>query len=88
MSSVFLPDRGAGLVAGYRKRDWAAVASARTIKASQNPDLLTVAGDIADPGTAAAVRRSRSPSWAGRVVPGLQADGSMLWLSRKMLFGS
>ncbi len=43
---------GAGLVAGYRRRDWAVVASARTIKPSQDPDLLTVAGDIAEPATA------------------------------------
>jgi NAD(P)-dependent dehydrogenase (short-subunit alcohol dehydrogenase family) len=43
---------GAGLVAGYRQRGWAVVASARTIKASQDPDLLTVAGDITDPATA------------------------------------
>jgi NAD(P)-dependent dehydrogenase (short-subunit alcohol dehydrogenase family) len=43
---------GAGLVAGYRQRGWAVVASARTVKPSQDPDLLTVAGDIADPATA------------------------------------
>lgn len=43
---------GAGLVAGYRGRDWAVVASARTIKPSQDPDLLAVAADIADPATA------------------------------------
>ena len=43
---------GAGLVAGYRRRDWAVVASARTIKPSPDPDLLTVAGDIAEPATA------------------------------------
>ena len=43
---------GAGLVAGYRERGWAVVASARKIKPSQSPDLLTVAGDIADPATA------------------------------------
>jgi NAD(P)-dependent dehydrogenase (short-subunit alcohol dehydrogenase family) len=43
---------GAGLVAGYRKRDWAVVASARSIKPSEYPDLLTVAGDIAEPATA------------------------------------
>jgi NAD(P)-dependent dehydrogenase (short-subunit alcohol dehydrogenase family) len=43
---------GAGLVAGYRQRGWAVVASARTIKASEDPDLLTVAGDITDPATA------------------------------------
>ncbi len=43
---------GAGLVAGYRKRDWAVVASARTIEPSPDPDLLTVAADIADPAAA------------------------------------
>ena len=43
---------GAGLVAAYRGRDWAVVASARTIKPSEEPDLLTVAGDIAEPATA------------------------------------
>jgi NAD(P)-dependent dehydrogenase (short-subunit alcohol dehydrogenase family) len=43
---------GAGLVAGYRARGWAVVASARTIKPSEDPDLLTVAGDIAEPATA------------------------------------
>jgi len=42
---------GAGLVAGYREQGWAVVATARTIKPSQDPDLLTVAGDIADPAT-------------------------------------
>ncbi len=43
---------GAGLVAGYRGRGWAVVASARTIKASRDPDVLTVEGDITDPATA------------------------------------
>jgi NAD(P)-dependent dehydrogenase (short-subunit alcohol dehydrogenase family) len=43
---------GAGLVAGYRRRDWAVVASARTIKPSQDSDLVTVAGDITEPATA------------------------------------
>ncbi len=43
---------GAGLVTGYRGRDWAVVASARTIEPSQDPDLLTVAGDITEPATA------------------------------------
>src|SRR5215469_1986382 len=46
------PGVGAGLVAGYRRRGWSVVASARTIKPSEDPDLLTVAGDIADPATA------------------------------------
>ena len=43
---------GAGLVAGYRERGWAVVASARTIKPSQDPDVLAVEGDIAEPATA------------------------------------
>ena len=43
---------GAGLVAGYRGRGWAVVANARTIKPSEDPDVLTVEGDIAEPITA------------------------------------
>jgi len=43
---------GAGLAAAYREQGWAVVATARTIKPSQDPDLLAVAGDIADPATA------------------------------------
>jgi NAD(P)-dependent dehydrogenase (short-subunit alcohol dehydrogenase family) len=43
---------GAGLVAGYRQQGWSVVSSARTISPSKDPGLLTVAGDIAEPGTA------------------------------------
>jgi NAD(P)-dependent dehydrogenase (short-subunit alcohol dehydrogenase family) len=43
---------GAGLVAGYRRRGWAVVATARTIKPSEDPDVLTVTGDITEPATA------------------------------------
>jgi NAD(P)-dependent dehydrogenase (short-subunit alcohol dehydrogenase family) len=43
---------GAGLVDGYRKRGWAVVASARTIKPAADPDVVTVAGDISEPATA------------------------------------
>jgi NAD(P)-dependent dehydrogenase (short-subunit alcohol dehydrogenase family) len=43
---------GAGLVAGYRRQGWAVVASARTIRPAEEPDLLTVPGDIAEPATA------------------------------------
>jgi NAD(P)-dependent dehydrogenase (short-subunit alcohol dehydrogenase family) len=43
---------GAGLVAGYRGQGWAVVANARTISPSEDPDLVTVAGDIGEPGTA------------------------------------
>jgi NAD(P)-dependent dehydrogenase (short-subunit alcohol dehydrogenase family) len=43
---------GPGLVAGYRRRGWLVVANARTIKPSEDPDVLTVEGDIAKPATA------------------------------------
>jgi len=43
------PDVRAHLVAGYLERGWAVVASARTIGPSPDPDLLTIAADIADP---------------------------------------
>ena len=43
---------GAGLVARYRERGWVVVANALTIEPSTEPDLLTVAGDIADPAIA------------------------------------
>ena len=43
---------GAGLVAGYRARGWSVVASARTIGPSGDPDVLGVAGDIAEAATA------------------------------------
>jgi NAD(P)-dependent dehydrogenase (short-subunit alcohol dehydrogenase family) len=43
---------GAGLVAGYRQRGWAVVATARTIVPSEDPELLSLEGDIAEPATA------------------------------------
>ena len=43
---------GAGLVAGYRGQGWAVVATALAIKPSPDPDVLTVAGNIAEPATA------------------------------------
>jgi NAD(P)-dependent dehydrogenase (short-subunit alcohol dehydrogenase family) len=43
---------GAGLVAGYRARGFSVVANARTITPSQDPAVLTVEGDIAQPETA------------------------------------
>jgi NAD(P)-dependent dehydrogenase (short-subunit alcohol dehydrogenase family) len=42
---------GAGLVAEYRRRDWAVVATSRTIKPSKDPAVLTVDGDIAETAT-------------------------------------
>jgi NAD(P)-dependent dehydrogenase (short-subunit alcohol dehydrogenase family) len=42
---------GDGLVAAYRKLGWVVVANARTIAPSDDADVVTVQGDIADPGT-------------------------------------
>ena len=41
---------GEGLVSAYRKLGWAVVANSRTIAESDDPMVLTVAGDIAQPG--------------------------------------
>jgi len=43
---------GAGLVAGYRGQGWSVLAAARSVRPSDDADLVTVAGDIAEPGTA------------------------------------
>lgn len=43
---------GAALVKAYRDRNFRVVATARSIKPSNDDGVLTVAGDIADPGTA------------------------------------
>ena len=43
---------GQALVRAYRDRNFRVVANARSIKPSSDPDILAVAGDIADPKTA------------------------------------
>jgi NAD(P)-dependent dehydrogenase (short-subunit alcohol dehydrogenase family) len=43
---------GAALVQAYRKQGWAVLANSRSIPASDDPGVVTVAGDIADPATA------------------------------------
>jgi NAD(P)-dependent dehydrogenase (short-subunit alcohol dehydrogenase family) len=43
---------GASLVTAYRERGWGVVATARTMKAAEDPDVLAVNGDVADPATA------------------------------------
>jgi NAD(P)-dependent dehydrogenase (short-subunit alcohol dehydrogenase family) len=43
---------GAGLVAEYRRRGWAVVATSRTIKPTADPNVLTVDGDISEADTA------------------------------------
>ncbi len=42
---------GAAIVAGYRRLGWAVVANSLTIKPSEDPDVLTVAGDVAEAST-------------------------------------
>jgi NAD(P)-dependent dehydrogenase (short-subunit alcohol dehydrogenase family) len=46
---------GAGLVAGYRGLGWAVVATAQTVRPTTDPDVLTIAGNIAEPATAARI---------------------------------
>ncbi|MFL9891348.1 NAD(P)-dependent dehydrogenase, short-chain alcohol dehydrogenase family [Burkholderia sp. WP9] len=43
---------GAEIVNAFRKLDYRVVATARSVKPSEDPNVLTVAGDIADPATA------------------------------------
>ena len=61
---------GAGLVKGFLDRGYCVVANSRTIEPRTSPDLLTVAGDIADPETAsrivgAAIEQLRPRRYAG-----------------------
>ena len=39
---------GGGLVAGYRRQGWAVVANSRTIRPSEDPDVLSVDGDVSE----------------------------------------
>ena len=48
---------GAGLVAAYRQRGWAVVANSLHIKESNDPDLLSIAGDISQQSTADEITR-------------------------------
>jgi|SRR5580658_1634556 NAD(P)-dependent dehydrogenase (short-subunit alcohol dehydrogenase family) len=42
---------GAGVAAGYRRQGWAVVANSLRSEPSPDPDVLTVAGDVAEPAT-------------------------------------
>ena len=48
---------GAGIVEGFRKLGYQVVATSRSIQPSSYPDILTVAGDIADPATSEKIIR-------------------------------
>jgi NAD(P)-dependent dehydrogenase (short-subunit alcohol dehydrogenase family) len=71
---------GAGLVAENRRRGWSVVASARTIIPAEDPDVLTVAGDIADPATADRITRAALARF-GRDPAAFDQD----WASAAML---
>src|SRR5258705_8841087 len=43
---------GSALVKAYRDRNYRVVANSRSIKPTADPDVLAVAGDVADPKTA------------------------------------
>jgi NAD(P)-dependent dehydrogenase (short-subunit alcohol dehydrogenase family) len=43
---------GAGLTKAYRERGYAVIGTARSIGASEDPALVTIAGYVADPDTA------------------------------------
>jgi NAD(P)-dependent dehydrogenase (short-subunit alcohol dehydrogenase family) len=43
---------GAGLAKAYRECGYAAIATARSIGPSEDPGVVTIGGDIADPDTA------------------------------------
>jgi NAD(P)-dependent dehydrogenase (short-subunit alcohol dehydrogenase family) len=57
---------GAGLVAAYRQRGWAVVANSLTIKPSEDPDILTVRGDVSEQAAADRIM-SRALDRFGRV---------------------
>ena len=46
---------GAALVTAYRKLGYAVVANSRSITPSDDPDVLTVPGDMADPAVGARI---------------------------------
>ena len=56
-SSPVHPKASAPDWSGVPRRGYRVVANSRSIKPSDDPDILAVAGDIADPETAAAHRR-------------------------------
>jgi NAD(P)-dependent dehydrogenase (short-subunit alcohol dehydrogenase family) len=57
---------GEALVTAYRKQGFAVVANSRTITASDDPAVVTVAGDISDPATAQRIIE-RAMSEFGRI---------------------
>lgn len=57
---------GASLVAAFRRQGWGVVATARTMKPAEDPDVLTVEGDIAQLGRLWAAKPGRTVSCSCR----------------------
>ena len=74
---------GAALVKAFRDRDYRVVATARSIKPSNDDDMLTVAGDIADPD-----RRARDFRRRGTVRPRRHAGQQRRHLHRQAVHRS
>ena len=69
---------GAGLVAGFRAAGYAVVGTARSIDPSDDPELLAVPGDIAEPGTAERVTVDQVRSSRAMVLDALLSSTSLL----------
>jgi NAD(P)-dependent dehydrogenase (short-subunit alcohol dehydrogenase family) len=54
---------GVGLVAAYRRRDWAVVANSRRIKPSEDGAVLTISGDISEPATTDRIKRGQATAF-------------------------
>ena len=65
---------GEGLVKAYRDRNYRVVANSRSIKPSSDPDIVTVAGDIADPKTAERIVSAATRLVTWKKLPTLTAS--------------
>jgi len=68
---------GAGLVAAYRERGWAVVATGRTIRPAEDPEVLTVDADIADPGAARRITAAALERF-GRIDTLVNTEGAVI----------
>jgi len=68
---------GAGLVAAYRGRGWAVVATARTIRLAEDPEVLSVDADIADPAAAGRITAAALERF-GRIDTLVNTEGAVI----------
>ena len=57
---------GGALVKAYRDRNYRVIANSRSIKPSKDSDVLTIAGDVADPKTADRIVQEGLTLWTHR----------------------